>query len=62
MEIVNKIDFSYSYLEAKRTMQSMHDRMLAKQYDEALEDALKAITELKMAYNAILHEKEENRG
>jgi hypothetical protein len=62
MEIANKIDFSYPYLEAKKATQSMHDCVLERQYDEALEHALKAITELKMAYNAILHEKEGNCG
>lgn len=62
MEIANKIDFAYTYLEAKKAMNAMHDCMVEKQYDEALEHAISAITELKMTYNAILHEKEGLRG
>jgi hypothetical protein len=62
MEVVKSIDFSYPYLEAKKAAQSMHDCVLEKQYDEALEHGLKAITELKLAYNAVLHEKEKTCG
>ena len=58
METANNIDFSYSYLEAKKALKSMHDCTLDKKYNEALEHALKGITELRMACNAIRHEKE----
>jgi hypothetical protein len=62
MELANKIDFAYPYLEAKKEIQTVHNCMVEKQYDEALEHALKAITEMKLVYNAILHEKEKIRG
>lgn len=61
MEPVKFIDFSYPYMQSKKAAGDMHNAMIDKDYDRALESALQAISELKLAYNAILHEKEQRR-
>ena len=62
MEPVKYIDFSYPYMQAKKALHDMHAAMVERQYDEALKHALDAMAEMKLTYNAILHEKEERGG
>jgi hypothetical protein len=61
MEPVKYIDFSYPYMQAKKALGEMHGAMVERQYDQALEYALQAMAEMKLTYNAILHEKEQRR-
>jgi hypothetical protein len=61
MEPVKYIDFSYPYMQAKKAIGDMHDAMIERDYEKALEGAIQAMTEMKLAYNAIMHEKEQQR-
>jgi hypothetical protein len=62
MEPVELIDYSYPSIQAEKALHRMRLALLDKKYDEALELALKAIVETKMAYNAIRHEMEKSNG
>jgi hypothetical protein len=55
MEIV---DYAYPAMMAEKALKEMHWAMLDNDYDKALEFALAAITEARLAYNAIKHKKE----
>lgn len=46
---------------AEKALKDLHEAMLMKQYDEALEHALNAIVEIKLTYNAIRHEQEQTK-
>jgi hypothetical protein len=52
------IDFAPHYLAAQASLKALQHAMLGRQYKDAKEATLEAITELKLAYNAILHEEE----
>ena len=62
MEVVELIDYAHPAMMAEKAMKDLHEAMLLKKYDEALEFARKAQVEIKMTYNAILHEKEQRHG
>lgn len=57
MEIV---DYAMPCMMVERAMKELHNAMLERDYDKALEHAKVAIVEAKMTYNSILHEKEQN--
>lgn len=44
----------------EKAMKDLHNAMLARDYDKALECAKVAIVEAKITYNAVLHEKEKS--
>lgn len=48
------IDYAYPAMMAEKALKDMHDAMLQKQYDNALEFALLAAAETRLAYNAIV--------
>lgn len=52
------VDYAYSILMAEKAMKRVHDAMLRKEYDEALEASLDALVEMRLTYNAIKHDKE----
>ena len=52
------IDYALPCMNAERALKRLHDAVLRKDYDEALEAGLDAIVEAKMTYNAVLHMKE----
>ena len=58
MEIV---DYAYPAMMAEKALKAMHDAMLENKHDDALEQALTAITETRIAYQAIKHMKENQR-
>lgn len=62
MAVVELIDYAHPAMMAERAMKDMHEAMLMKQYDKALEYAMKAQVEIKITYNSILHEKEQRHG
>jgi hypothetical protein len=63
MEVVEPIDYAKALMDAQNNLKQMHLNMLLKKYDLALEHAIQAIADTKMAYNAILYEKDVmNRG
>lgn len=62
MEVVELIDYAHPAMKAEKAMKDLHEAMLLKKYDDAIEFARKAQVEIKMTYNAILHEKEQRNG
>lgn len=55
------IDYARPTMMAEKALKDLHDAMLMKQYDQALEFALIAIAETRMAYNAIVVMKDSAR-
>jgi hypothetical protein len=55
MEIV---DYAYPCMMAEKALKELHDKMLDRDYDTALDLAMKALVEVKMTYNSIKHMKE----
>ena len=53
------IDYANPTLKAEKALKDMHNAMLEHDYETALACAMTAIVETKLAYNAILHEKEK---
>lgn len=56
MEIV---DYAYPCMMAEKALKDLHEAMLLKKYDAAIDHAMKALVEVKMTLNAIRHEKEQ---
>ncbi len=55
------IDYSYPYMQAKKAIDTAHQEMLKKNYDEAIETALHAIAELRLMVTAMKDEKDALR-
>lgn len=55
------IDYARPTMMAEKALKDLHDAMLMRQYDQALEFALIAIAETRMAYNAIVVMKDTAR-
>ena len=53
------IDYAYPAMMAEKALKNMHDAMLENKYDDALEYAMKAIVETRLAYQSIVHMKEK---
>jgi len=56
--IANVIDYAYPCMMAEKALKELHQAMLNNDYDAALEHALTAMAETKLAYNAIRYTKE----
>ncbi len=56
------IDYADSYMAANDALKSVYNKMLAQDYDGALESALQAIVEVKMVIVAIRHIQEVQTG
>lgn len=54
------IDYAYPMMMAEKAMKEAHIHMLNKEYDEAVEQMLKATSEAKLTLNAIKHMKEQD--
>jgi hypothetical protein len=48
------IDYALPTMMAEKALKDLHNAMLENQYDAALEHALQAIVEAKLAYHAII--------
>lgn len=46
---------------AERAIKDLHDAMLMKEYDEAIEHGLRALAEVKLTINSIKHMQEQER-
>jgi len=57
MEIVELIDYAHPCMMAENALKEAHIHMLNREYDEAIEQALKAIVETRLMINAIKHMK-----
>jgi hypothetical protein len=53
------IDYARPCMMAERAMRDLHEAMLMKQYDVALEHAMTALVEMRLAMAAVRHEKEQ---
>jgi hypothetical protein len=60
METVKVVDYAYPCMMAEKALKDLHNAMLDRKYDDALEAALVAMAEAKLAYNAIREEKERS--
>jgi hypothetical protein len=58
MAIAEVVDYAYPCMMAEKALKELHQAMLNNDYDAALEHALTAMAETKLAYNAIRHTKE----
>ena len=47
------IDYAHPTMMAEKALKDLHNAMLERRYDEALEHGLRAIAETKLALNAI---------
>jgi hypothetical protein len=56
------IDYADSYMAANDALKSVYNKMLAQDYDGALESALQTIVEVKMLLAAIRHIKDVQSG
>lgn len=54
------VDYAMPCMMAEKALKKLHEAMLARDYDAALEQANIAIVEARLTYNAIRHEKEQN--
>lgn len=54
------IDYAYPMMMAENALKEAHIHMLNKEYDNAIEQMLAAITEAKLTLNAISHMKEQD--
>lgn len=64
MVIVNgelMVDYAYPCMMAENALKEAHIHMLNNEYDEAIEEGLKAIAETKLMINAIKDMKENRR-
>jgi hypothetical protein len=55
------VDYAMPCMNAERALKKLHDAMLDRDYDEALEQAKIALVECRLAYTSILHEKDSQR-
>lgn len=60
MENENLIDYAYPCMMAENALKKLHDAMLLKKYDEALEAAIDAMVEIRMTMHSIRHMKEQD--
>ena len=53
------IDYAQPMINAEKALKATHTALLERDFEAAMIYVLDAIVETKMAYNAILHEKEK---
>jgi hypothetical protein len=53
------VDYAAPCMKAERALKDLHDAMLERKYDQAIEAALQALVETKLTLNAIKHEQEK---
>lgn len=54
------VDYAYPMMMAEKALKEAHNHLLNKEYDEAIEVMLSAITEAKLTLTAIKHMKEQD--
>lgn len=62
MKTDQAIDFAKPYMDAKNALANMHEAMVNRDYDYALQSALDVIADVRIAIAAIRHEKEIKHG
>ena len=53
------VDYAYPCMKAEKALKQLHEAMLNRNYDAALEHGLEAITEARLTMVAITHMKEK---
>jgi len=53
------VDYAHPCMMAERAMKDLHEAMLLRQYDAALEHGMNALVEIRLTLAAIRHEKEQ---
>lgn len=53
------VDYAHPCMMAEKYLKGLHEAMLRRDCDEAIEQGMKALVEMKIAINAIKHEKEK---
>lgn len=53
------VDYAYPCMMAEKALRNLHDAMLDNNYDKALEHALVAVAETRLAYQSIKEMKEK---
>lgn len=61
METAKLIDYARPCMMAEKALKELHEAMLMKKYDEALQHAETAMFEVRMTAAAIRHEQEMTR-
>jgi hypothetical protein len=56
------VDYAAPCMKAERALKDLHDAMLERKYDRAIEAALQVLAETKLTLNAIKHEQEKYAG
>jgi hypothetical protein len=56
------VDYAAPCMKAERALKDLHDAMLERKYEQAIEAALQALVETKLTLNAIKHEQEKYAG
>lgn len=56
------IDYAYPMMMAEKHLKQSHDALLMQDWHNGKEELLKAITEARLAYNAIVHMQSEKDG
>ena len=56
------IDYAYPTIRAEKSLEQLHQMMLAKRYDDALEAGVEVLVETRAAIHAIQHMKEKDHG
>ena len=56
---ISLVDYAHPCMMAETALKKLHHAMLDGDYDTALEQALIAITETRLTFQAIRHEKEK---
>lgn len=52
------IDFAKPFMQAKQALDQLHDAMLVKDYDYAIQSGIDAIADIRIAIAAVRHEKD----
>ncbi len=53
------IDYAHPCMMAEKQLKELHEAMLNREFDKALEHGMQAIAEVKMTINSIKHMKEQ---
>lgn len=55
------IDYAYPCMMAEKALKNLHDAMLLKKYDVALEQGIEAAVQVKLTLNSIRHMMEQDK-
>ena len=56
------IDYAYPTIRAEKSLEQLHQMMLAKRYDDALEAGVEVLIQTRAAIQAIQHMKDKDHG